>query len=218
MPRSGTSTTGAPTTASTGTSSAPPRLLRASSVPLRVHRQHHRREPPGWLPLTTEGGPDAENALRVVTWYERRWLTGEWFAALKVGTRIRDRRPDAADDLRRCLASGAVTACTVMSAGRLARSAPDTPARTVVHPDGIHVPAIHMAKPSHRRQRGPPDPDRTVAAFAASTARLAGFIPSKRQPTPGTKKLREGYLILSLFVEHHRAMREYANTESTVLH
>ena len=155
------------------------------------------REPLDWLLLTTEGGPDAENALRVVTWYGKRWLIEEWFAALKVGTRIRDRRLNAADDLRRCLAFDAITACTVMSIERLARSAPDMPARTVVHPDGIHVPAIHMAKPSHRRQRGPPDPDRTVAAFAVNTARLAGFIPSKGQPTPGTKKLWEGYLIYS---------------------
>ena len=81
---------------------------------------------------------------------------------------------------------GAITACTVMSVGRLARSAPETPARTVVHLDGIHV--------------------------------LAGFIPPARQPMPGTHELREGYPILSLFVEHHRAMRDYANVESTVYH
>ena len=176
------------------------------------------KEPLDWLLLTTEGGPDAENALRVAGWYESRWLIEEWFAAVKTGTRIKDRRLNAADDLRRCLAFDAITACTVMSVERLARSAPDTPARTVVHLDEIHVLAVHMAKPNHRRQRGPPDPDQTVAAFAVNTARLAGFIPSKRQPLPGTRKLWEGYLILSLFVEHHRAMREYANTESTVLH
>ena len=35
---------------------------------------------------------------------------------------------------------------------------------------------------------------------------------------PGTHKLWEGYLILSLFVENHRAMRDYANVESTVYH
>ncbi len=136
----------------------------------------------------------------------------------RTGTRSRDRRPSAADDLRRCLASGAVTACTVMSMERLAGGEPDRPARTVVHPDGIHVPAVHMAKPSHRRQRGPPDPARTVRGFAASTARLAGSVPSRRQPTPGTRKPLEGYLMLSLFTEHHRAMRDYAGIELTVLH
>jgi len=75
-----------------------------------------------------------------------------------------------------------------------------------------------MAKPNHRRQRGPPDPGQTIAEFAVNTARLAGFIPSKRQPTPGTGKLWEGYLILSLFTENYRALRDYANIESTVLH
>ena len=35
---------------------------------------------------------------------------------------------------------------------------------------------------------------------------------------PGTRKLWEGYLILSLFTENCRAMRDYANIESTVYH
>ncbi|MCY4237354.1 MAG: IS4 family transposase [Rhodospirillaceae bacterium] len=161
--------------------------------------------------------PDAENARRIATWYEKRGLIEEWFAALKVGTRIRDRRLDAADDLQRCLAFDATTACTVMSIERLARSAPETRAQDIVHPDELHVLAIHMDKPDHRRQRGPPNPNRTIAEFVVNTARLAGFIPAKRQPTPGTGKLREGYRILALFVEHHRVMRDYPNTKPTML-
>ena len=105
-----------------------------------------------------------------------------------------------------------------MSVEHLARSAPETPARTVVHPDKVHVLAVHMAKPNHCRQHGPPDPDQTVAEFAVNTARLAGFIPSKRQPMQGTRKLWEGYLILSLYTENYRAMRDFATLKSTVLH
>ena len=176
------------------------------------------KEPLDWLLLTTEGDPTEQNALRIAEWYEKRWLIEEYFAAVKTGTRIKDRRLNAADDLRRCLAFDAITACTVMSVERLARSAPDTPAKTVVHVDEIHVLAVHMAKPNHRKQRGPPDPDQAIAEFAVNTARLAGFIPSKRQPLPGTRKLWEGYLILSLFVENYRAIRDYANAESTVYH
>ncbi len=88
------------------------------------------------------------------------------------------------------------------------------PARTIVHEDEIHVLAVHI--PNHRRQRGPPDPDQAIAEFAVNTARLAGFISSKRQPMPGTHKLWEGYLIL--FTENYRAMRDYANIELTVYH
>ena len=63
-----------------------------------------------------------------------------------------------------------------------------------------------------------PTRTKATAEFAVNTARLAGFIPSKRQPLPETHKLWEGYLILSLFTESYRAMRDYANIESTVLH
>ncbi len=166
-------------------------------------------EPLDWLLLTNEGEPTPQHALRVVSWYEKRWLIEEYFKALKVGTRIRDRRLDDADDLRKCLAFDAVTACTVRSIERLARSEPETPARTVVHEDEITVLAVHMSKPNHRKQRGPPDPDQNIADFAVNVARVAGFIPTRRQPMPGTQKLWEGYMFLSLFVENYRAMRDY---------
>ena len=46
-----------------------------------------------------------------------------------------------------------------MSVERLALSAPDMPAQTVVHTDEIHVLAVHMSKPNHRKQRGAPVPN-----------------------------------------------------------
>ncbi|MDE0307047.1 MAG: transposase, partial [Albidovulum sp.] len=107
-----------------------------------------------WL-LEKEGG-EPEHALEVVSRDEKRWLIEEYFKALKVGTRIKDRRLNLADDLRKCLAFDAITACGVMSIKRLARSAPDAPARAVVHEDEVRVLAVHMSKPGHRGKRGPP--------------------------------------------------------------
>ncbi len=52
--------------------------------------------------------------------YEKRWLIEESFRALKVGTRIKDRRLDQTDDLRTCCAFDAITACRVMTIARLA--------------------------------------------------------------------------------------------------
>ncbi len=75
----------------------------------------------------------AADALKTVSFYERRWLIEEYFSALKVGTRIEDRRLDQADDLRKCLAFDVITACRVMTSGRLARSQPETPASRIVH-------------------------------------------------------------------------------------
>ncbi|MDE0111036.1 MAG: hypothetical protein OXI87_12845 [Albidovulum sp.] len=96
-----------------------------------------------------------------------------------------------------------------MSIERLARSEPDAPARTVFREDEIRVLAVHMSKLNHRGKRGKARRDPTIARFAVDPARLAGFIPTKRRPMPGTKRLREGYMLLSLFVDNFRAMRDY---------
>lgn len=42
--------------------------------------------------------------------------------------------------------------------------------------------------------------------------------PPTQHPLLGMHMLSEGYQILSLFVEHYRAMRDYANLESKVCH
>ena len=137
------------------------------------------KDPLDWLLLTTEGEPDGENAPRVTGCYEKRWLVEGQVATVKTGTRIRDRRLNAAVDLRRCLAFDAITACTVMSVGRLAW--------TAVHLDEIHALAVHMAKPNYCKHLGPTDPDRPVAEFVST-------------PRPGTHKLKwEGHLTRSLF-------------------
>ncbi len=165
------------------------------------------RDPLDGMLLTTEGDGTAADALKTVSFYERRGWIEEYFKALKVGTRIEDRRLNPADDLRKCLAFDAITACRVLTVEHLARSEPDTPASGIVHRDEITVLALHKTgRP--RTPRGPPDPEPTLEAFAVEVARLAGFLPRKRQPLPGTEKLWQGYKLLLNFVEHHRTMRK----------
>ena len=154
------------------------------------------RDPLDWMLLTTEGDVTAADALKTVSFYEKRWLIEEYFKALKVGTRIEDRRLDQADDLRKCLAFDAITACRVMTVERLARSEPDTPASHVVHRDEITVLNIYMTarQRKQRKQRAPPVSEPTIEAFAIDTARVAGFIP-KKTPTPaGNRETLAGIL------------------------
>ncbi len=165
------------------------------------------RDPLDGMLLTTEGDGTAADALKTVSFYERRGWIEAYFKALKVGTRVEDRRLNPADDLRKCLAFDAITACRVLTVERLARSEPDTPARHIVHRDEITVLALHKTgRP--RTPRGPPDPEPTLEAFAVEVARLAGFLPRKRQPLPGTEKLWQEYKLLLNFVEPHRTMRK----------
>ncbi len=64
----------------------------------------------------------------------------------------------------------------------------------------------------------------TVARFVTLTGGLAGFHPLRRQPLPGTQKLREGIRFLSGAVIAIQAMRdrerngtEGEDTESSVI-
>ncbi len=173
-------------------------------------------EPLDWMLLTSEGGTTAADALKVVSFYEKRWMIEEYFKALKTGTRIKDRRLDQADDLRKCLAFDAITACRVMTIERMARCHPDTPASRIVDRDEITVVTMHKSR-RQRTSRGPPDPEPTIEAFAVDVTRLAGFIPKKRQPLPGTGKLWQGCKLLLYFVENYRLMRDMNMIKSNEL-
>ena len=66
-----------------------------------------------WLLLCTEGEATADNALRILHWYRRRWVVEEFFRVLKSGIRIEERRFDEVKDLLKCLAFDAITAWRV---------------------------------------------------------------------------------------------------------
>ena len=121
-----------------------------------------------WLLLTTDGLAEgesaaggtaadrAETAKDVIGWYVRRWTIELFFKSMKSSTRIKDRRLDHADDLRKCLVFDVVTACHVFDLERLAREAPGTPAADVVDPEEINVLHALLREQGHPCARGPP--------------------------------------------------------------
>ncbi len=146
----------------------------------------------------------AETALRR---YGPRRRIGECFRALRTGTGIRDRRPDAAGDLRGCLAFDAMTAFRVRDLQLPARESPDSPAERPVSPESVGAVVIHAAYGRVIGQRAPPEPDMTVARHVTPVAGLAGFRPTKRRPLPGTRKPWQGLRILNVAETHARAIR-----------
>ncbi len=134
-----------------------------------------------WMLLLNSGDADPGAARDVPRCHIERF-----FHALRQGTRMEDRRLDAADDLRRCLAFDAITALRIRN-----------------------VPALLSLAKRHgfRVPRGPPD--MTIAGFDVLTAGLAGFHPPKRQTLPGRRKLREGVKLLSQPVITIEAMRDW---------
>ena len=180
----------------------PPRRP-ARSTP-KKRKQH---QPLHWMLLTTEGQAGLDTACTVLRWYELRWRIERFFHALKVGTRIEDRRLDEADDLRKCLAFDAITAFRVWDLALLARERPNEPASRNVTEGDIQALCVLASHHGFKVPRGPPE--MTIAGFVVLTGGLAGFHPSKRQPQPGMQELWEGVKILSLAVITVQAMHEW---------
>ena len=166
------------------------------------------KEPLNWLLLTTEDRADTETAQTVVTWYERRWTIEEYFKVLKTGARIKDRRLDHADDLRKCLAFDAVTACHVFDLERRARDKPDTPADQVVTDDEIVILYVRLMAYGIIRAPPPPGKPPDIRTLVIDISRLAGFHPRKTQPLPGTQLLWKGYVYLRDATHTYRALKE----------
>ena len=165
-------------------------------------------QPLEWLLVSSEGGPTAEWAERIVGWYEARWGIEEYFRVLKSGTRIEDRRLQEADALVKCLAFDAVTAWRVFSLDRYARDAPDTPADEVLTDDerqviGLVVQAERLLPPAERGRPFPPD----IRSWVVLLARLAGWRPSKRRPLPGNEVLWRAFVQLQMMVRVTQAAR-----------
>ena len=127
---------------------------------------------------------------------------------LKTGTRVEDRKLDHADDLRKCVAFDAITACHVFDLERIARDTPDISANYVVTDDEIAILYIRLMAYGMVRARPPPDKPPDIRTFVIDVARFAGFDPRKSQPLPGTQLLWRGYVYLRHATLTYRALKD----------
>ena len=170
-------------------------------------------DPLQWLLLTTErpaeGEADAVHAATVLGWYRLRWTIETWFRTLKTGTRIKDRRLDSADDLRKCLAFDAVTAVHVADITVLARERPETPATEAFPEEDVDLLHTVLESQGHRdvvRMPGGKAPD--IRAVVIDLGRLVGSHPNPRQPLPGARKVWQGLERLNWAIQVRDAIGE----------
>ena len=176
-----------------------------------------RKQAINWLLLTSEGA-NPDDAGTLIDQYAARWAIEEYFKTLKQHTRIEDRRLNAADDLRRCLAFDAIMAWRVFDIQRAARAEPDRPALDFFDEDELIALYSDM---KHRYKftdtRAPPFDDLTMRQAAIDVGRYVGFIPSRRQPLPGTEKIRKGMKYMLITAAAYRSFkRQQSMTVSTM--
>jgi len=156
-------------------------------------------KPVAWTLLTNEPVQSFDDAWRVSSWYERRWIVEELHKAMKTGCRIEDMQFTSTARLEPAIALLSVVATTLLNL-RDASRRPDAHtcrATTLLAKDYVEVLSIWR----YRQARH----DLTVHEFYFALARLGGHQNRKRDHPPGWLILWRGWLKLQAMLDGYDA-------------
>jgi hypothetical protein len=160
-------------------------------------------EPLEWTLLTNEPVSNAADALRVLEWYERRWVVEEFHKVLKTGCQIEDLQFAYVERLQSAIAllsSVALTLLSLRDAGRR----PDAQTRqasTLFETEYVETLSIWRT--------GTIRTSWTISEFLLALARLGGHQNRKHDHPPGWLILWRGWTKLQSMVDGYRAGRHH---------
>lgn len=148
------------------------------------------QEPLEWFLLTNEPVETLEGALRVIGWYECRWIVEEYHKAMKTGCDIEELQFTTEDRLQPMIALLSVVALTLLHLRDVSRrpDAQTRPATEVVSADYVEV----LNAWRHKRVEA----NLTVHEFFYALARLGGHQNRKHDKQPGWLVLWRGWMTL----------------------
>ena len=155
-----------------------------------------------WMLLTNEPVKSFEDAWRVTTWYERRWIVEELHKAQKTGCQIEDMQFTPVGRLKPAIALLSVVAVTLLNL-RDASRRPDAHTRlatTLLAADYVEV----LSQWRYREVRV----DLTVHEFYFALARLGGHQNRKGDHRPGWLVLWRGWTKLQSMLDGYDAARQ----------
>jgi hypothetical protein len=154
-----------------------------------------------WFLLTNEPVKSLSDALRVVDWYECRWMVEEYHKAKKTGCGIEDLQFTTQERLQPMIALLSVVALTLLNLRDASR-----------HPDAAMRPATEVVAADYvevlnawRNQRV--DANLSIQEFFYALARLGGHQNRRRGKPPGWLVLWRGWITLHAMVLGANAIR-----------
>jgi hypothetical protein len=155
-----------------------------------------------WFLLTNEPVRSYREALRVVGWYECRWIVEELHKAMKTGCGIENPQFTKAARLQPAIALLTIVAMTLLNLRDTCRM-PDANRRLAV--DLISLDYVEVLSGwRYREVRS----DLTVEEFFYALARLGGHQNRRRDKPPGWLVLWRGWTKLQLMLEGAKAVRK----------
>jgi len=158
-----------------------------------------------WHLLTSEPVTNADEALKVVSYYERRWLIEDYHKAWKSGgTEVESQRMQSLENLERMIVILAFVATRVLQLkfmGVQGKEAPEQSCEAALTP--IEWKLLWV------KQEKEPLPDKAPSLYWAyiNLAKLAGWQDSKRTGRVGWPTLWEGWFKLQTILEGYQLMK-----------
>lgn len=157
------------------------------------------KEPIDWMLLTNEPIHNADDAWRVVGWYERRWVIEEYHKAMKTGCRIEDIQFTAVGRLQPAIALLSAVALTLLNLRDASRAenASTRLATELFSPEYVEVLSIW--------RYGKLRSELSVYDFFFALARLGGHQNRKGDHRPGWLVLWRGWTKLQCMLDGYLA-------------
>lgn len=151
------------------------------------------QEPIEWILLTSLPVHNFDDAWRILSYYEKRWLVEEWHKALKTGCRVECRQLKSKEGLERLTGLLSVVAVRLLQLKSAARTEPDRPAKELVPLRWI---TMLLAARKQRKLNAAI----SVGEFYRELAKLGGFLGRKSDGEPGWITIWRGWQKLYLLV------------------
>lgn len=158
-------------------------------------------EPVEWFLLTNHPVTTLKDALRVIGWYERRWIVEEYHKAMKTGCNIEDPQFITEERLQPAIALLSIVALTLLNLRDTSRrtDAKTRPATDVVSVEYVEV----LSGWRYKEVRS----DLTIHEFFYALARLGGHQNRRRDKPPGWLVLWRGWTTLQTMLLGAQAVR-----------
>lgn len=147
------------------------------------------KEPIDWLLLTSLPVRSLDEAMEVISYYEKRWLIEEWHKALKTGCQVEGRQLEASARLEALTGLLSVVAVRLLQLKEMGRRDPKRAATEL-------IPAHYVELVRRARGRRARPGEWTVRDFFRGVAGLGGFLGRKGDGEPGWITIWRGWEVL----------------------
>jgi hypothetical protein len=174
----------------------PPRTVQA--IHLREVDPPEDAEPIDWMLLTGEPVETFADAVRLVGYYQQRWVIEEWHRALKEGCRLEQCQLASIENLRRLAALLSIIAVRLLQLRDLAD--PERQPSTADQPEALRrtCPALWVRLVAALAGTDPTQ--LTPRQFFLTIAKRGGHLARKRDGRPGWKTLWRGWYDITQMV------------------